>query len=85
MFRGYAIWSLREGISLRSPKNAAQLKPTDFRANLLLCLLFGLADSTIWWSFKWITQRCIFGFVLMSWKPNNKTFFAEFVRLEQIT
>ena len=66
------------GISPRNPKKAAKLKPTDFHVNFLLYLPFGLPDSTIWWSFIWITQRCTFWFSLMSWKLNNKTFFTEF-------
>ena len=60
------------GISPRNLKKAAKLKLTDFRVNFLLCLLFGPADSTNWWCFKWIKQWYIF---LMSWKLNNKIFF----------
>jgi len=57
------------GISPRNPKKAAKLKSTDFRVSFLLCLLFGLPDLTTWWSFNWITQRCIFSNTVLDHDP----------------
>jgi len=57
-----------------------------FLCIFLAFLVFGPADSTIWWSFNWNTQWCFFGFVLVSRKPNPKTLFSpNFVRLKQMT
>jgi len=48
-----------------------------YRFSCKFLALFALwsADSTIWWPFNWITYvDNFFGFVLVSWKPKNKTF-----------
>jgi len=52
------------GISPRNPQKAIRLKPTDFPVSLMLCLLFGPTDSTIWLSFKWIMPWYIFWFCI---------------------
>jgi len=51
------------GISPRNPKKLTEkLNPTTIRVIFLLCSLFSSPDSTIWWSFNWITQWCNFLF-----------------------
>jgi len=74
------------GIIPRNPKKAAKLKPTDFRVNFLLFMVFGPVDSTIWWTFNWITQWCFFWYCVNVVKINffKNLFSPNFVRLKQI-